>query len=162
MDTKFRLRRKPALQTSLIPVVTSKRDRSSTSTLTVLFSYRSNSAYYSLSTVGTRFNCVTGEGAAPAPADCQVIISFLQTNFIDIGKCPHSDNILYVSGSNIAIKIAKNHSQFLLGSQRCSPLAHVNGRGSIQSLPMGLHWDTISRVWQVSSSLVHCVIQKLM
>ncbi|KJA16388.1 hypothetical protein HYPSUDRAFT_80093 [Hypholoma sublateritium FD-334 SS-4] len=33
---------------------------------------------------GSRFTCVTGEGVGPAPADCQVIISFLQTNFVDI------------------------------------------------------------------------------
>ncbi|KJA16387.1 hypothetical protein HYPSUDRAFT_91334 [Hypholoma sublateritium FD-334 SS-4] len=37
-----------------------------------------------VSSDGMRFTCVTGEGAGPAPADCQVIINFLQTNFVDI------------------------------------------------------------------------------
>lgn len=54
---------------------------------------------------------------------------------------------MHLSVTNIAIQIVNHHSQSLLASQRCSLLVHVNGRGSIPSHPLDLHWDMISWIW---------------
>ena len=111
-------------------------------------------------TTGSRFTCVTGEGVGPLAADCQVILSFIQTNFVDIGKCL-CGCFMYLTGSNIVIQIVKQHSPSRLDSQRCSHRVPVNGRGSTQSLPLDSHWKRDSWTWYAFHSSAHHFYQRI-